>query len=388
MAYFEMSEVDLRIKKVRKILEKENLDFAIIYYDELNVANAWYLTAWCPQFESGCVLVPREGEAMILGGPESEPFAKMDSAIKETRNMPVFMVPDEEYPNATIIDFKLLFDEISKGKKIKRVGVVGMDKMPVSVYQQISENFMGVDLIDITLPYLKLRYIKSRWEIEQMRKSFEIARIGYDEMIKAIKPGAYEYEVSAAGNFAVEKLGASGYGFKTVVGSGPRSNGVVPTPRDKIMKDGELCLIGISPRWNGYSGVIGGTIPVGGKLTPAQDECMKYLNEGLCLTRELLKPGMTGREIDKPARALFKKAGFIDYLICPFAHTIGINEAEQPFFGPNGDDPIEAGMTVAIDVSFFGHPVFNGVRVETGYEITEKGAIPFDKDTDKMFSKF
>ena len=49
---------------------------------------------------------------MILGGPESEPFAKQDSAIKETRNFPVFMVPDEEYPLATIIGFEELFAEL------------------------------------------------------------------------------------------------------------------------------------------------------------------------------------------------------------------------------------------------------------------------------------
>jgi hypothetical protein len=62
---------------------------------------------------------------MILGGPESEPFAKLDSAIKETRNFPVFMVPDEEYPNAVISDFPSLFSELSsKLGTIKRIGLV------------------------------------------------------------------------------------------------------------------------------------------------------------------------------------------------------------------------------------------------------------------------
>ena len=37
------------------------------------------MTGWCPQFESGAVLIPRKGRPMLLGGPESEPFAKMDS---------------------------------------------------------------------------------------------------------------------------------------------------------------------------------------------------------------------------------------------------------------------------------------------------------------------
>ena len=62
---------------------------------------------------------------MILGGPESEPFAKLDSAIKDTRNFPVFMVPDEEYPNAEIIDFPKLFAELNASLgQLRRVGLV------------------------------------------------------------------------------------------------------------------------------------------------------------------------------------------------------------------------------------------------------------------------
>jgi Xaa-Pro aminopeptidase len=65
------------------------------------------------------------------------------------------------------------------------------------------------------------------------------------------------------------------------------------------------------------------------------------------------------------------------YLVCPFAHTIGIMEAEAPFFGPNSRDVIEPGMTICVDVSFFGHPELNGVRIETGYEVTATGVRPF-----------
>ena len=130
MGYLIKSESDARLEKVRAILEAKKLDLALIYYDEFNIGNGWYLTGWCPQFESGAVLVPRKGTPMILGGPESEPFAKLDSAITETRNFPVFMVPDEEYPAATIIDFPKLFAEL-KGSvgDIKRIGLVGAGRI-------------------------------------------------------------------------------------------------------------------------------------------------------------------------------------------------------------------------------------------------------------------
>ena len=78
------------------------------------------------------MLLPVEGEALLLGGPESEPFAKMSSAIKETRNFSAFMVPDEEYPNATIMDFTGLAAELkAKNCALRKVGIVGTSAIPL-----------------------------------------------------------------------------------------------------------------------------------------------------------------------------------------------------------------------------------------------------------------
>jgi Xaa-Pro aminopeptidase len=384
MAYYDGQEMEKRVERVREILERHNLDFALIYYDEFNLANAWYLTAWGPQFESGAVLVPREGSPMILGGPESEPFAKMDSAIRETRNLSVFMVPGEEYPNATIIDFPALFEEVGRGKKIQRVGIVGLEQMPVSLYRQIVESFRGVELVDVTEAYTRLRYVKSPWEREAIRYAFQLAYIGYEAMVRRIRPGVPEYEVAAAGEEAVRSRGASGFGFRTIVASGARSNAVVPTASDRIMQTGEMVMVGLSPRWKGYCGCVGNTLPVGGEFTKEQKECIKHLQEAMFLTRKQLEPGKVGREIDAPARAYFERIGYSKYLVCPFVHSIGLSEAERPFFGPHSTDVLEPGMTVCIDVSFFGHPDFHGARLETGYEITESGAVPLNEETERM----
>jgi Xaa-Pro aminopeptidase len=44
----------------------------------------------------------------------------------------------------------------------------------------------------------------------------------------------------------------------------------------------------------------------------------------------------------------------------------------------------EPGMTVCVDVSFFGHPEFNGVRIETGYEITPSGPAAMSPMMDRI----
>lgn len=388
MAYLNKAESNIRISRVKEILESKKLDAALIYYDEFNIGNGWYLTGWCPQFESGAVLIPREGEPRILGGPESEPFAKLDSMITETRNFPVFMVPDEEYPNATIIDFPKLFEELNAELgTVKRIGLVGAGRMPADCYQQIVEGFRGVALSDITSDYLQLRVDKSEWERQQIRSAFNLAEHAYKAMKAQVRPGISEIEIAAAGEHAVRSRGASGFGFSTIVGSGVRSNAVVPTASSKLLEAGELVMIGIAPKVQGYAGVVGDTLPVNGQYTAKQEECIEHLKAAFRLTRAQLKAGKNGKEIDAPARAYFETHGLSKYLICPFVHTIGLHEAESPFFGPHSTDVLKEGMTICVDISFFGHPDYNGVRIETGYEITTDGPVPFSPAMDKLFAE-
>jgi len=383
MGYLTMVERDARLGKVREILAKHDLDLALIYYDEFNIANAWYLSGWCPQFESGAVLVPREGEPMILGGPESEPFAKLDSAIRETRNLPCFMVPEEEYPNATIIGWPEVFAEVNSSGTVRRAGLVNGDRMPMGVYRQIADAFKGVELVDITDPYTELRSHKSPWELENIRKAFALTDGAIEAMRKTVKRGATELEVAAAGEFAGRSAGGSGFGFTAIVGSGARSNSVVPTASDKVIEDGELVMLGISPKWKGYAGVAGDTVRAGRPYNAAQKECMKHLSHAFQLTKEQLVPGKIGKELFEPGRAYYAKLGWERYIVCPFAHTIGLNEAEAPFYGPRSTDVLEPGMAVCVDVSFFGHPEFHGVRIETGYEVSHSGPVPMSPSMDR-----
>ena len=376
MAYYNKEETRKRVEKVVKLLNEKDTDIAIIYFDELNVANGWYLTGWCGQFEKGAVLVGRDGTTMLLGGPESEPFAKQDSAITDVRCFPVFMVPEEEYPLATIIGFADLFAELAKKFPVKRVGLVGTTDMPYAVHRDLVEGFAGCDIVDLTDDYIKFRYVKSDWEVEQARAATKLACKAYRAMADKVKAGNKEYEVAAAGENVCREGGADSFAYRTIVGSGIRSNAVVPTATNKVMENGEMVMLGIAPRINGYAGTFGHTVPVSGEYTPEQKKCLIDMIEVMKVTKSMLKIGKSGREIDAEGRKLYEKGGYLKYLVCPFAHTMGLMEAEAPFFGPNSDDVLEKNMIVNVDVSFFGHPTLNGLRVETCYVITENGAEP------------
>lgn len=100
----------------------------------------------------------------------------------------------------------------------------------------------------------------------------------------------------------------------------------MPTATNKEMVEGEWVMLGIAPRYKGYAGVMGETLPVSGVYTQEQKEAMNILRKALRLTKAMLKPGMSGTEIDKPARDLYHEQDWFKYLVCPFAHTIGLME--------------------------------------------------------------
>ena len=388
MAYYNLAETEKRIKAVRALRAGKGLDAALVYFDELNVANGWYLTGWCGQFEKGAVLVPLRGEPILLGGPESEPFAQMNSAVTKVRCFPVFMVPNEEYPNATILNFAQLDAELrAEGTVLRRIGFVGTATIPHQVYVDFAAGFEGVELVDITDEYETMRAYKSDWEVEQVQAATALCDIAYDEMVKAIRAGAPEYAVAAAGEAVCRIRGAHSFAYSTIVGSGERAKAVVPTATDRVMQAGELVMIGIAPRVNGYAGTVGDILPVSGEYTQQQKDLINHLREVLRQTQALLKPGMTGRELDVPGRKYFEKHGLMKYLVCPFVHSIGLMEAESPFFGPNGDFVLAPNRTVMVDVSFFGHPNLYGGRIETGFVITETGSRPLSPKMFEYFSK-
>lgn len=378
-------EFERRKSNVIGILNQNNIKAALIYYDELNIGNGWYLSGWCPQFESGSILITDSGYVAILGGPESEPFAKMDCIIKETKNIPAFMVPDEEYPCAEITNFGKVFNEIFGNKKIDKIGIVGMSSVPYGVYTRLTNEIGNVDLVDITDQYEKLRVIKSGYEISLIRKSFEICDEAFKELLANVKEGVMEVYLAGVAEGKMRTLGANWFGFKTIIAVGERSNGVVPTATERKLKDGEMVLLGISPRYQGYAAAAGYSIVVGGSSTREQKDYLKILAEAYVMSREMLKTGTVGRENYKKIKKYFTdKGGYEKYIVCPFVHTIGLHEAEAPFFGPNSNDVLEPNMTVCIDVSLWGHPILNGARLETGFLITENGYKPFSPYMDKL----
>lgn len=379
------NEYKIRIEKVKNLAQQKNLDFIFVYFDEYNIMNGRYLTGWCPTIEKGAVIVSNYCEPFLIGGPEAQPYAKMESKIKTTESSFVFMIPEEEYPLAEILTLEQIVKKYFGNIKIKKVGLVGTHSLPLQIYNQLSHELKGVEFIDVTNDFEIFRYVKSEWEIEMMSKAYEIADAGFKKLLESIVEGKREYEAAAEAEYIARKMGAEGYGYRTTIGSAERSVGIVPPASDRIFKNGEIVITGFTPRFNGYNSTACYPVVVGGKPSKLQDEFIKNICEALYLTKEALKPGLTGKEIDSIPRKYLIKKGYEKYLPMPFVHNSGLSEFERPFFGPDSTDIIQENQVLCVDTTIFGHKEIPGIRAETGYRITKNGSKPFSTYMEKLF---
>jgi Xaa-Pro aminopeptidase len=382
------SEYAERIEKVRNLMRQKNVDAAFVYHDELHMYNGCYLTNYWPTIEPGAVLVAHDTEPMLLGGPEAAPYAMEVSAIQNLRAIECFIVPEEEYPGAIIHSIKDVFAEAMGGKTLKRLGMVGYDFAPFGLMTQLQAALPGVELVDITREYTVMRAVKTAAEIKLMKKTYNIAAEGLIAAKSVIKAGATEYEVAGAAEGRMRSLGADGFNFRSIVGTGKRSNGVVPPASGKKLESGDLVLAGFSPKVRGYAAGACVTFPVSPPGNDEQKQLLKDLADALELTRDSLKPGMVGKDIDRIPRQYLTDKGYEKYLSMGFVHTTGLNEYELPFFGPNSEDALEENLTLCIDIALFGHPTLYGSRHETGYVVTSDGVRPLSDKMEQLIFSF
>jgi Xaa-Pro aminopeptidase len=371
------AEHEARVKKARALADAKGLDFLFVYFDEFNVMNGRYLTGWCPSVERGAVIVSSHCEPFLVGGPEAGPYARLESAIKETISSLVFMVPEEEYPGADLLSFSQITRKYFQDRKIRKVGLVGINTVPHLIYSQLARELGDAEIVDVTHDFERLRYVKSEWEMQMTATAYAAADDGWQALAGGIAAGKKEYEAAAAAEFAARKAGCDGFSYQTIIGAAERSIGIIPAASARVFRKGEIVITGIAPRFNGYSATACAPVVVGDKPDATQKKWTADICEALFLTRDAIKSGLTGRQIDAVPRKFLLSRGYGDYMPMPFVHSSGLCEYEKPFFGPSSDDVIAENMVLAIDVALFGAKEIPGIRVETGYRVTRSGVTAF-----------
>ncbi|SHK35673.1 type I methionyl aminopeptidase [Paramaledivibacter caminithermalis] len=198
--------------------------------------------------------------------------------------------------------------------------------------------------------------IKSKSEIEKMRKAGNIVAKTHEELKKHIRPGITTKELDEIAEDTIKSLGGipafKGYGgFPASICTSINEEVVHGIPGLKKLKDGDIISIDIGAIYDGYYGDAAKTHPVG----EVSDEAMKLIEvtknsfyEGL----KFCKEGFRLSDISHAVQEYVESNGFSivrDYV----GHGIGANMHEDPQipnYGPPGKGPrLRSGMALAIE---------------------------------------
>ena len=157
--------------------------------------------------------------------------------------------------------------------------------------RQFADGHPGLVVRDAHPVLDSLRTRKSPAEVAMLRRAIDITGGALREVMRALKPGMYEYEVEATFESTFRRTGGDGAGFVSIVGSGPNSTQYHYNANDRRMEAGEVVVMDVGAGYGGYAADVTRTLPVSGKFTPAQREIYRIVREAQAAAEKTVKPG-------------------------------------------------------------------------------------------------
>ena len=146
----------------------------------------------------------------------------------------------------------------------------------------------------LTVP---LRMQKTEEEIKMMKKAMAISSEAHIEVMKYCRAGLNEREIYGRFLFEIMKRGANSEAYPGIFASGPNACILHYTSNNRVMQEGELLLVDAGAEYNYYASDITRTFPVSGKFSKTQKEIYTKLLEVQKQTIQMLKPGLSFKNI-------------------------------------------------------------------------------------------
>jgi Xaa-Pro aminopeptidase len=115
-----------------------------------------------------------------------------------------------------------------------------------------------------------MRMIKSPREIALVREATRIAGLAMMEAMRSARPGMYEYEIEAIGDYIFKAHNSQGIGYFALVAGGTNSAWPHYHGAQTRIKDGDLVLFDYAPDYKYYTSDVTREFPINGTFTADQ----------------------------------------------------------------------------------------------------------------------
>ncbi|MFT5491159.1 MAG: Xaa-Pro aminopeptidase [Limisphaerales bacterium] len=241
----------------------------------------------------------------------------------------------------------------------------------------------------------EIRPVKSKHEIELIKKACGITRAGFLRVLDFVKPGVNETEVEAEFAHEFVRNGAR-FAYTPIIASGANSCVLHYLENDQPCRKGDVLLLDVASSYGNYNSDLTRTIPVKGKFTKRQKQVYKSV---LRVITDMIKATTAGkllRDWQKEAEAIVEeellKLGLLKprdikrqdpdkpalkkYFMHGLGHPIGLDVHDVGF----ASAALAPGWVMTVEPGIYIPEEGFGIRLENDVLVTEDGAVDLMAD--------
>ena len=237
-------------------------------------------------------------------------------------------------------------------------------------HRRLRGRFAG-HLRDLGEALSALREVKDATELQLMKSAAALADTALETVVAEGLRGRSEAEIAWAVEQALRVAGAEAPAFPTIVAAGP--HGALPhaIPGEGVVADGDLVVIDMGARLDGYHSDITRTFGVG-RLDAEQCAVYEIALKAQLAGLEATRGGAAARTVDAAARDVIEAAGYGEHFGHGTGHGVGLEIHEGPRVGRRSRDRLRPGMVITVEPGIYLEGRF-GVRIEDTLVVTADG---------------
>jgi Xaa-Pro dipeptidase len=376
MAHFTNAEFKSRQKKTIQELERRGLHGLLMFKQESMYYLTGYETFGYCFFQA--MYLSTDGKMFLLTRWPDAILARKITVLKD-KDIHVWTNLPDANPS---LDLKRLLD--SQHCKGKRIGIeYDAYGLTGAIYRKLSAALNDFcHLEEASDLVTRLRYVKSRAEIDCIRKAAALADRALIPANRLAVAGAYEGDILAAMQSEIFKGGGDWPGNDQIIGSGPRALiGRYTSGRQTLKKNDQLTI-----EWAGsylrYHAAMMRTIVIG-KANPRQVKMHDVAVEAHWASVKALKPGNTCGDVFEAYARVCDKRGMGKHRHTATGYSMSAvfqpTWMDWPMFYRDNPAVIEVGNTFFVHTLIFDQQRNLAVAPGQSYVVTKRGAEPLSK---------
>ncbi len=313
----------------------------------------------------------------LLSGIDSGSFLYSSVLLFKDGSIQIFVQElEEEEARLTGLSYKVIKPgEETLFNALKGHQSIGVNARGMTLHEAGRLKDRRFSLVNISPELDDLRAVKTKVEIENLRKSSEIAAAVAAHVPTLVKQGMTEKELSALIDYGMARLGSERPSFDTIVAFGENSAIPHAKPGSRKLKKGDLILCDFGATWGKMCSDITRVYVLG---NASCDQSSLY-NTILAIQKEALdkiKSGINGQPLHQAANEsvldYFRKIKAPGKMGHGLGHSVGYYCHDGKRIGAV-DYIIPENFATTIEPAGY-LPGFGGVRIEDTILVTRRGA--------------